>query len=91
MHEGHVASDLVRAAGVVALEEGVGHVRSMTVRIGCLSRIDPDSLRHQIQWHSKGTVVEGARVEVESGPPFSTSHPDRHASEVILVSVDVEG
>ncbi|OFW67710.1 MAG: hypothetical protein A2Z12_01650 [Actinobacteria bacterium RBG_16_68_21] len=89
MHEAHTASDLVRTAGVVALDEGAERVVSLTVRVGSLSHIDPESLRHQIEWHAKGTVVEGARVEVETGPPFSVDEPDRHASEVVLVSVDV--
>lgn len=89
MHEGHTASDLVRAAGVVAVEEGADHVVSMTVRIGSLSHVDPESLIHQIEWHAKGTVVEGARIDVECGPPFGVDHPDRHASEVVLVSIDV--
>ncbi len=89
MHENHVAADLVRAAGVVAVDEGTGRVRSLTVRIGCLSHVDPDALRHQIEWHAKGTVVEGADVEIESGPPFSAEEPDRHASDVTLVSIDV--
>jgi hydrogenase nickel incorporation protein HypA/HybF len=89
MHENHVAADLVRAAGVVAVDEGSGRVRSMTVRIGSLSHVDPDALRHQIEWHAKGTVVEGADLEIEPGPPFSAEHPDRHASDVMLVSIDV--
>jgi len=36
MHENHTASDLVRAAGVVAVQEGAPHVLSMIVRIGSL-------------------------------------------------------
>ncbi|HLA66730.1 MAG TPA: hydrogenase/urease maturation nickel metallochaperone HypA [Acidimicrobiia bacterium] len=89
MHESHTAWDLVRAAGMTALDEGSGRIVAMKVRIGSLSHIDPDALRHQIEWHAKGTMVEGARIEVEPGPPFSADHPDRHASEVVLVSVDV--
>jgi len=89
MHEAHTASDLVRTAGIVALDEGAEHVVSLTVRIGSLSHMDPESLRHQIEWHAKGTVVEGAHVEIECGPPFSVEQPDRHASDVVLVSVDV--
>ena len=91
MHENHTAADLVHAAGVVALEEGAEHVVGMTVRIGSLSHIDPESLRHQIEWHAKGTMVEGVKVSVETGLPFSVEHPDRHASDVVLVSVDVGG
>ncbi|OFW53565.1 MAG: hypothetical protein A2146_00090 [Actinobacteria bacterium RBG_16_67_10] len=89
MHENHTASDLVRAAGVVAVQEGAPHVLSMIVRIGSLSHIDPESLRHQIEWHAKGTVVEGAEVEFEQVEPFSVKHPNRHAFDVTLVSVNV--
>jgi Zn finger protein HypA/HybF involved in hydrogenase expression len=89
MHERHLASDLVRAAGVVAVEGGAGHVVAITLRIGSLSHVDPESLRHQIEWHARGTVVEGARVEFQPTPPFSPKQPDRHADEVVLVSIDV--
>ena len=87
MHERKIAQDLVRTAGVTALDEGARRVRSMKVRVGALSHIDPEALRGQVEWWSHGTIAEGALVVVErSGSDIG----DRHSQEVRLVSVDVE-
>ncbi len=85
MHEHSVAQDLVRAAGVAAVDEG-GSLRSMHVRIGGLSRIDPEALRNQMVWWSRGTVVEGADLYLEV---ISPDLDDRHGSDVTLVSLDI--
>jgi len=86
MHERRIAQDLVRTAGVTALEGGASRVRSIRVRIGALSRIDPEALRGQLEWWSHGTIVEGADVAVETDSEIG----DRHSEDVRLVSVDVE-
>ncbi len=85
MDERSVAHDLVRAAGVAALDEG-GPVQSLRVRAGGLSGIDPVALRNEMVWWSRGTVVEGAALEVEVGPADTA---DRHSGEVTLVSLDL--
>lgn len=87
MHERKIAQDLVRTAGVTALDEGASRVRSLKVRVGALSHIDPEALRGQLEWWSHGTIVEGAAVEVERA---ASELGDRHAQDVRLVSVDVE-
>lgn len=85
MHERGVAEDLVRAAGVTALEEG-GTVRTMRISVGSLSCIDPVALRDQIAWYARGTVAEGATVEVDvRGDDIG----DPHARDVRLTSVEV--
>lgn len=87
MHERKVAQDLVRAAGVTALEEGAQRVRVVRLRVGALSHVDPEALRGQIEWCSHGTIVEGAEVCVDvAGSGFD----DRHSAEVMLVSVEVD-
>jgi Zn finger protein HypA/HybF involved in hydrogenase expression len=87
MHERSLAEDLVRAAGIAAMEEG-GPIATMRVRVGSQSCIDPDALHDQVVWWSQGTIVEGARVLVEVVP---TEFGDPHASDVRLVSIDVAG
>lgn len=87
MHERNIAKDLVRAAGVTAMDEGATRVRSLRVRVGPLSHIDPEALRGQVEWWAHGTIVEGALVEVERG---DGDVADRHSQDVRLVSVDVE-
>lgn len=85
MHERSLAEDLVRAAGVAAMDEG-GTVHAMHVRVGSLSCIDPEALHDQVVWWSQGTIVEGANVHIEVVP---ADLGDRHGAEVRLVSVDV--
>jgi len=87
MHERKIAQDLVRSAGLAALEDGAARVSSIRLRVGALSRIDPEALRGQVEWWSHGTIVEGALVEVERA---STDIGDRHSEDVRLVSMDVE-
>jgi Zn finger protein HypA/HybF involved in hydrogenase expression len=85
VHERSVAEDLVRAAGVTAVEEG-GVVRTMRITVGSLSCIDPGSLRDQIAWYARGTVAEGASVEVEvRGDDIG----DPHARDVRLTAIEV--
>ncbi len=85
MHERSVAEDLVRAAGVTAVEEG-GTVQAMHVHVGSLSCIDPEALHDQVGWWAQGTVAEGADVVVEVVP---ADLDDRHGADVTLVSVDI--
>ncbi len=85
MHERSLAEDLVRAAGMAAVDEG-RFVRSMRIRVGSLSCIDPESLHDQVVWWSQGTIVEGADVHIEVA---SADLGDRHGAEVRLVSVEV--
>lgn len=87
MHERNVAQDLVRAAGVTAVEEGARRVRSLRIRMGALSHIDPEALRGAVEWWSHGTIVEGAEVEIDVA---GSDIDDRRSDEVVLVSVDVE-
>lgn len=87
MHERTIAQDLVRSAGVTALDEGARRVTAVRVRVGALSHIDPEALRGQVEWWSHGTIVEGASVLVERA---DTELADRHSLEVRLVSVDLE-
>jgi hydrogenase nickel incorporation protein HypA/HybF len=86
MHERRLAQDLVRSAGLAALEEGAGRVNALRLRVGALSHIDPEALRGQVEWWSHGTILEGAEVEVEQA---ALDAGDRHAEDVTLVSIDV--
>jgi Zn finger protein HypA/HybF involved in hydrogenase expression len=85
MHERSVAEDLVRAAGISAIDEG-GSVAVMRVEVGSLSCIDPDALHDQVVWWSQGTIVEGANIVIEVVP---AALDDEHGAEVKLVSIEV--
>jgi Zn finger protein HypA/HybF involved in hydrogenase expression len=85
MHERSVAEDLVRAAGISAIDEG-GSVAVMRVEVGSLSCMDPDALHDQVVWWSQGTIVEGANIVIEVVP---AALDDEHGAEVKLVSIEV--
>jgi Zn finger protein HypA/HybF involved in hydrogenase expression len=90
MHERGVAADLVRTAGVVAVEQGATRVRSMRVQIGGASHIDSESLAAQVSWHARGTIVEGVNVIVERRVLPEGAVPTHDDERVMLLSVDLE-
>ena len=85
MHERSVAEDLVRTAGITAVEEG-GTVHAMHISVGSLSCIDPESLHDQVVWYSQGTIAEGATVHVEVVP---AALDDEHGADIRLTAIDV--
>lgn len=90
MHERGVAADLVRSAGVVAVEQGAIRVKKMRVEIGGASHIDAESLAAQVSWHARGTIVEGAEVIVERRVLPRGATPTHDDERVMLRSVDLE-
>lgn len=90
MHERGVASDLVRTAGVVAVDRGATKVRSMRIQVGGASHLDSESLVAQVAWHARGTIVEGAEVIVERRVIPEGVMPTHDDERVMLLSVDLE-
>jgi Zn finger protein HypA/HybF involved in hydrogenase expression len=90
MHERGVAVDLVRTAGVVALEQGARRVRTLRIELGPASHLEPESLTAQVSFHARGTIVEGAEVLVERRVLSGDAVPSRDDDRVLLRSVDVE-
>ena len=89
MHERGVAKDLVRAAGVVAFEQGARRVHRLRIKVGRGSHIQPESLKAQVEWHARGTICEGVTVDCELGEiPVSGEAAD---DRVQLVSIDLDG
>lgn len=68
MHEASVALDLIRVAEAVALENGGGRVLALTVRIGQWSAVVPEALHAAFPACAEGTLLEGARLNIESVP-----------------------
>jgi Zn finger protein HypA/HybF involved in hydrogenase expression len=90
MHERGVAEDLVRAAGVVAVDQGARRVSVVRIELGPASHLDPDSLATQVAWYARGTVVEGAAVVVEQRAVAPEAVPTHDDDRAVLRSVDVE-
>lgn len=88
MHERGVAMDLVRSAGVVAVEQGAARVSRMRIKMGRGSHIDPESLKAQVEWHARGTICEGVAVDLELvGVPADGELGD---DRIQLVSIDLD-
>ncbi|MEU6478661.1 hydrogenase maturation nickel metallochaperone HypA [Streptomyces sp. NPDC047017] len=65
MHELSIATAIVERAEEVALAEGAGAVRAVTVRVGELSGVVPDALDFAFEVAREGTALAGARLVVE--------------------------
>ena len=65
MHELSIACSLVKAAVEEATRHGVTHVVKVDVVLGALSGVEMDALMFCFPAVAKGTVCEGARLDVE--------------------------
>ncbi len=86
MHEFSLIADLVRKITAVAREQDAAGVVGVTVRLGALAHISPDHFREHFHQGVRGTLAEGARLEIE----MSADPASPHAQEVRLLSVDLE-
>jgi len=68
MHEAGIAGYLIEVAAQHLERVPHGAVRRLNVRIGEMAGVNPDSLDFAFECLSKGTVVDGARLEVERVP-----------------------
>ncbi len=68
MHESGVASEIVAAAVSEGEKHGAAKITAVTIRVGVLRGIVPDSLRLYFELAVKGTAAEGAALEIEEEP-----------------------
>jgi len=68
MHEAGIAGDLIATAEEHLRRAPHGAVRRLLIRIGELAGVNPESLDFAFECLSKGTGVEGARLEIERIP-----------------------
>ncbi len=68
MHELGIATEIVAAAVSEARKHGAGKITAVTIRVGVLRGIVPDSLRMFFDHLVKGTLAEGAGLEIEEEP-----------------------
>lgn len=86
MHEQALMNDLMRKLEAEARSEGGRHVTSIRVRLGALSHFTADHFREHFADASRGTIAEGAAVEVE----LATNPTEAHADGVVLESIELE-
>jgi len=90
VHEAGLARDLIRKAEDLAVAEGARRVTAVTVRIGSLANVTGEHLREHFTTEAKGTMAEGAAVEVVEGPAGEEALNDPHALDLLLVGLEVE-
>ncbi len=64
MHEMALTEGIVEIVCEEALKEGVGHVRVVKLSVGVMAPVEPDALRFCFDAASRGTVAEGARLDI---------------------------
>jgi hydrogenase nickel incorporation protein HypA/HybF len=68
MHELSIMTEALRMATDAAKFAGATRVRKLRLRIGSLSGVVPDSLRFAFDVVCRGTMAEGATLEIEAVP-----------------------
>ena len=86
MHERSLIADLMRKIAAIAREESARKVISVKVQLGALCHLSAPHLREHFAHAARGTVAEGARLNIE----VLTDVTDPHAQEILLDSVEVE-
>jgi hydrogenase nickel incorporation protein HypA/HybF len=86
MHEMSLIHDLMRKIETIARDQNAVKVVGVKVRLGALAHISADHFREHFEEESKGTIADGARLEVE----LLTDENDPQAQDIMLDSVEVE-
>ena len=86
MHEMSLIHDLMRKVETIARNQNAVRVVGVKVRLGALAHISADHFREHFEEEAKGTIAEGARLDVE----LLTDQSDPHAQDIRLESVEVE-
>jgi hydrogenase nickel incorporation protein HypA/HybF len=78
--------DLVRKAERLARENGARRVTRLRVQLGALSHFSPDHFREHFAIAARGSLAEGATLDIE----VLTDPSDPRAQDVILEAADIE-
>jgi len=78
--------DLMRKIETIAREQNATKVVGVKVRLGALAHISADHFREHFEEEAKGTIADGARLDVE----LLTDENDPQAQDIMLDSVEVE-
>jgi len=68
VHELSIIAGLFEILEEKAREQGASRVTAVTLRVGRLSGVVPDLLGSAFDACKKGTLAEGARLEIETAP-----------------------
>lgn len=77
---------MVRRLESIARDAGATRVTAVAVWLGALSPFSPEHFREHFDDEIRGTLVEGAKLEIERSQDIG--HPN--AQDVIMQSVDLD-
>jgi hydrogenase nickel incorporation protein HypA/HybF len=86
MHEATLMADLMRQLADVAKVERARRIAAVSVRLGALSHISAEHFAEHFEHASRGTVAEGARLDVR----LSDDIRDEHAQDIMLERIELE-
>jgi len=87
MHEFGLMTNLLHQVETVALAHGGRRVTNVRVRLGALSNMSRAHFREHFLMASKGTLAEGAELDIQE----SSDPSDPHSQDILIESVDIEG
>lgn len=68
MHEMSLAEGIVQLIEEAAVREGFSVVKTVALEIGRLSAVEPEALAFCFDAATRGSIAEGARLEIEHVP-----------------------
>ena len=68
MHEMSLAESILQIVEDTARSSAADQVRAVRLEIGVLSQVEPDALRFCFDAVTRGTLADGARLEIEATP-----------------------
>ncbi len=68
MHEASIAQSILEVVSRQAEAGGYRKVTRIVIKVGYLSSVVPESLEFAFQALSRGTIAEGARLDIEEVP-----------------------
>jgi hydrogenase nickel incorporation protein HypA/HybF len=86
MHEMSLVNGLIQKLEFIARDERARRIVRLKVKLGALSHMSKDHFQEHFERATRGTVAEGASLDVEE---LLDIH-DAHAQDIILESVDIE-
>ena len=86
MHSLAMAQDILEAALIEAEKHNAKHVKAISVKIGDGHFTESDSLQFCLEATAKGTIAEGARIEIEL---VGTTARCRECTLIFLVEDDL--
>ncbi len=85
MHEMSLINNLLNKIEVLAREQNGEKITNVKVRLGALSHISKDHFRDHFVEGTKGSIADGAQLEIE----VSEDLEDPQAQDILLLSIDI--